>query len=89
MAIKQTTANAAGVLQGHSDPIEKAARAGYVARGTVYLIIGYFSAKAAYTSAQPMGSRDAVGTVFGSVGGIILLVVLVRCWTGTRLLVSA
>lgn len=65
------------VLRTHGDTIEKAARAGYVARGVVYLIIGYFAAKAAYSTAQPMGSQDAVGTVFGSVGGIALLVVLV------------
>ncbi|MBC8130855.1 MAG: DUF1206 domain-containing protein [Rhizobiaceae bacterium] len=69
--------SATDVLHQHRTPIEKAARAGYVARGAVYLIIGYFAAKAAYSTAQPMGSKDAVEQVFGSVGGIALLVVLV------------
>ncbi|RYE85148.1 MAG: DUF1206 domain-containing protein, partial [Hyphomicrobiales bacterium] len=69
--------SATDVLHQHRRPIEKAARAGYVARGAVYLIIGYFAFKAAYSTGRAMGSKEAIGTVFGSVGGVVLLSVLV------------
>lgn len=69
--------SATQVLHQHRRPIEKAARAGYVARGAVYLIIGYFAFKAAYSTGEAMGSKEAIGTVFGSVGGVVLLSVLV------------
>lgn len=68
---------ASDALRENRDSIEWAARAGYVARGSVYLIIGYFAAKAAVSTGRAMGSKDAVAFVFGSVGGIVLLVVLV------------
>jgi hypothetical protein len=69
--------SATDVLHQHQRPIERAARAGYVARGAVYLIIGYFAFKAAYSTGQAMGSKEAIGTVFGSFGGVLLLAVLV------------
>jgi hypothetical protein len=69
--------SATEVLHHHRRPIERAARAGYVARGAVYLIIGYFAFKAAYSTGQAMGSKEAITTVFGSFGGVLLLAVLV------------
>jgi hypothetical protein len=65
------------VLHEHRRPIEGAARAGYVARGAVYLIIGYFAFKAAYSTGRAMGSKEAITTIFGSFGGVMLLAVLV------------
>lgn len=69
--------SATEVIRRHGDHIEKAARAGYVARGAVFVIIGYFAFKAAYSTGQTMGSKDVVNFVFGTVGGKVLLVVLV------------
>ncbi|KQT52873.1 MULTISPECIES: DUF1206 domain-containing protein [unclassified Aureimonas] len=69
--------SATEVIRRHSDRIEKAARAGYVARGIVFVIIGYFAFKAAYSTGQTMDSKDAVSFVFGTVGGKVLLVALV------------
>ena len=69
--------SASEVLHQHRRPIEQAARAGYVARGAVYLIIGYFAFKAAYSTGRAMGSKEAITTVFGSFGGLLLLAVLV------------
>lgn len=74
---QKASMSATAVLHQHRRPIEKAARAGYVARGAVYLIIGYFAFKAAYSTGQAMGSKEAILTVFGSIGGVLLLAVLV------------
>lgn len=70
MAAKET-------IDRYSGALEWVARIGYVARGVVYLVIGYFSFKAAYSAGQTMDSKDAVRTVFGSTGGVVLMVVLV------------
>lgn len=69
--------SASDFVREHEHRIEKAARAGYVARGTVFVVIGYFAAKAAYSTGQTMSSKDAITFVFGSAGGALLLAVLV------------
>ena len=69
--------SATEVIRRHGDHIEKAARAGYIARGIVFVIIGYFAFKAAYSTGRTMDSKDAVSFVFGTVGGKVLLVALV------------
>lgn len=69
--------SATELIRQHGGWIEKAARIGYVARGAVFLIIGTFAFKASYSAGRAMGSKDAVQFVFGSVGGIVLLSVLV------------
>ena len=64
-------------IDRYSGILEWVARTGYVARGVVYLVIGYFSFKAAYSTGQTMDSKDAVRTIFGSTGGFVLMLVLV------------
>ena len=54
-----------------------AARAGYGARGLVFVIIGYFAMRAAYATGRAMGTKDAIDAVAGSVFGTIALIVLV------------
>ncbi len=53
------------------------ARAGYAARGLIYLVIGYFAALAAIGSGQAMGSRDALGVLLGSGPGSALAYLLI------------
>ena len=54
-----------------------AARAGYCARGLVFVVIGYFAMRAAYATGRAMGTKDAVDTLAGSAFGTIALIVLV------------
>ena len=42
------------------------ARAGYAARGLIYLVIGFFAALAAIGAGRPMGSREALSTLLGT-----------------------
>lgn len=68
--------------------LRHAARAGYVARGAVFLIIGYFAFRAAFASGEAMDSKDAVGQIAGSAFGTILLGLLVlalSCFAAWRI----
>jgi hypothetical protein len=70
MTAKETIDRYSGALEG-------VARVGYVARGFIYLVIGYFAFKAAYSAGRTMDSKDAVRTVFGSTGGVVLMLLLI------------
>lgn len=53
------------------------ARAGYAARGLIYIVIGFFAATAAIGSGETMGSRDALDTLLASgFGGVIAYVLI-------------
>ncbi|MCV0397578.1 MAG: DUF1206 domain-containing protein [Rhizobiaceae bacterium] len=48
------------------------ARAGYAARGLIYLVIGLFAALAATGAGQTMGSRDALERLMNTGGGVAI-----------------
>jgi hypothetical protein len=56
--------------------VERLARAGYVARGVVYLVVGWLAARAAWRHGRPGGTDDALDTVHAMPGGRWLLVLL-------------
>lgn len=64
-------------LRDNREWLERAARAGYFARGAVFLIIGYFAFRAAFASGSSMGSQDAVDQIAGASIGMVLLWLLV------------
>ena len=61
-------------LKGWFRPL---ARAGYAARGLIYLVIGFFAALAAVGSGEAMGSKDALDTLLSTAGGGILASLLI------------
>jgi hypothetical protein len=68
---------ARAIIRDHGDRMRHAARAGYAARGAVFLIIGYFAFRAAFATGEAMGERDAIDQMAGSGFGTVLLVALV------------
>ncbi|KQT86084.1 DUF1206 domain-containing protein [Aurantimonas sp. Leaf443] len=66
-----------GQVGNHHDWMRGAAKAGYAARGIVFLIIGFFSFKAAYATGRPMGERDALDEIARQPLGQFVIFVLV------------
>jgi hypothetical protein len=56
--------------------VERLARAGYAARGVVYLVVGWLAARAAWGHRRPGGTDEAMDTVHGLPGGRWLLAAL-------------
>jgi uncharacterized membrane protein (DUF2068 family) len=57
--------------------VQRLARMGYAAQGTVYLIIGFIAAHAAFTPAEPVqGPQGALGTILEKPFGRVLLAIM-------------
>lgn len=66
----------AGWRREHETALTYVARAGYAARGAVYVLIGVFALMAAFGSGETESTRGALGRLLGTEGGWILLIVL-------------
>lgn len=64
-------------IEDHRDAIEKAARLGYLARALVFIVIGYFAFKSAFSGGEAMSEEDAILQIVGSPFGTIMLALLV------------
>lgn len=56
--------------------IEPSMRAGYAARGVVYLLVGVIAVVAAWSGRQAEGPREALSGLVGETGGKVLLVLV-------------
>jgi len=75
----QTSGGVGGSVRdaARSEPVEKLARAGFAARGTIYLLIGIFTLLLAFGKRPPEDDqRGAMQEVARHTGGFLLLVVL-------------
>ncbi len=67
----------AAPIEDHRDAIEKAARLGYLARAFVFIVIGYFAFKSAFSGGEAMSEEDAILQIVGSPFGTVMLALLV------------
>ena len=61
---------------GGSGMLHWLARAGYAARGVVYLVVGYLAALAAWTGSRPEGPEGALRELWGGPAGTVMLVAI-------------
>ena len=69
--------NATPKIDDHRDAIEIAARLGYLARALVFVVIGYFAFRSAFSGGETMSEEEAILEVVGSPFGTVMLVLLV------------